>query len=234
MKEDDLPYLDRLDVDLSILTPEQRLYRDTGYFIYRGLIPDDLIDAYLFVHGPDKNERGYVTSKELKDICLYKPLYDLLKDFVGDDLGLIACFQGDTPTSCLWHQDEMYNPRNITSWGIGVFINLESINESAAMEFVPGSHKSVLGNADPKEQDAIFREIIKKNKLPVKQWEGKKGDVLIWHRDLIHRETKNKIIPSKRRALIAQYTACSVVTDISVAQHTESDGRYFIHGPICD
>jgi hypothetical protein len=147
--DDKVPYLDRIDVDEGKLSKEQKFWRDNGYLILPGLVPDELVDAYL-----DLRRRNNVPSRawqspvpymyfdELKNICCYKPLSSMLKELIGAEMGMHFNITQMFSTERGWHQDDYLNPPDTYSWYAAIWIALDEIHpDSGPFEFVPGSHK---------------------------------------------------------------------------------------------
>lgn len=141
-----------------------------GYLIQERLIPHDLIDAYTTRYEADngpqsrngwKSGTPYMQVPEIKDICLYKPLTDLLEQLIGEPMGMNLNLTDWVSTERNWHQDDYLNPEHVNGHYLAVWIALDDIHpDSGPFEFVPGSHKwpamrrnKVLAHLEPHERD---------------------------------------------------------------------------------
>jgi hypothetical protein len=70
-------------------------------------------------------------------------------------------------------------------------------------------------------------EEIQKHGTKVKQFLGKKGDVLLWHASLMHRGSKPIDPALERRALIAHYSSIQVRADMPHLRRAENGSFYF-------
>ncbi|MCB9890212.1 MAG: phytanoyl-CoA dioxygenase family protein [Planctomycetes bacterium] len=147
--DDRVPYLDRRDIDEASLTPNQKHWRDQGYVLLEGFLPEDLVDAYL-----DLRQRcgigiagwgtpvPYLYFREIRDLTCFAPLADVLRELIGTDMGMhfnIPMFQA---TERYWHQDDYLNPDDTLSWYAAVWMALGDIHpDCGPYEYVPMSHK---------------------------------------------------------------------------------------------
>jgi 2-polyprenyl-3-methyl-5-hydroxy-6-metoxy-1,4-benzoquinol methylase len=195
----DLPPLDRRTVATASLSPAQRTWREKGYLIVPRLIPDDLIENYCAVRRQVSFVEGwtsptpYLDVPEIRKLCLYKPLTDLLEHLIGEPMGLHLNLTGWVSTERDWHQDDYLNPVAINGHYAAVWMALDQIQTDAGpFEFVPGSHRwpiirqakvlQQLGNANaddpawPYESERLltpfFEQEIKKRRAVVKRFLG--------------------------------------------------------------
>lgn len=147
--DDDLrPWLDRKNVDESLLTDDQLHWRKYGYLIKRSLLPNDLIDAYVQIRGKQAGLGGWSSPSpyehipELRDLSLNKNILHINNSLIGDELVLHLNLTGWISTERDWHQDDYLNHPNVNGWYIAVWIALDDITEHCGpFEFIPGSHK---------------------------------------------------------------------------------------------
>lgn len=228
------PFLDRDDCDESKLDHNQIKWREFGYLILPKFIPEPLVNLYVNLReklpDPDgwRNECPYQEYSEIRAICTYRPLMDILKSLIGHEMMLHLNSTGWVSSERNWHQADYLNPPHVVSHYLGVWFALDDIHpDSGPFEFVPGSHKwpllrreRVLRFSDPKLlnnpswptiTDEIVAPVIEKEIMERgakrKQFLGKNGDVLIWHGSLVHRESKPTIPGMTRKSLIAHYSS---------------------------
>jgi ectoine hydroxylase-related dioxygenase (phytanoyl-CoA dioxygenase family) len=248
-----LARIDRSDAGPN-LTAAQREWAVTGMVYLPKFLPQNLIDAYCTVRSQLDNPGGwrsptpYVHVKELRDLCLHKPLMAVLKELIGEDCGLHLNLTGWVSTERDFHQDSLLNPPNVGTYYAAVWMALEDISpESGPFQYLPGSHKWAVIRRDkifsyltPEEQadeswpaqtqrwvaDACMAEAMRRN-APIRTYVPNKGDALVWHSTLIHRGSPPKIPGMQRRALIAHYSALSRRTDMPERRRHENGETYF-------
>jgi SAM-dependent methyltransferase len=249
--DQELPPLDRSVIREASLSREQRAWREDGYLIIPGLISDRLIDNYCQTRSLVV---GYVSSTpymhvpEIRDLCLCKPLTDLLQHLLGEPMGLHLNLTGWTSTERDWHQDDYLNPPCVNGHYAGVWIALDRISpDSGPFEFVPGSHRwpiirqakvlNLLGCDDcddpywPWESERLLtpfleREIERQHLSP-QRFIANKGDVLIWHSRLVHRGSKPERVGVERRAIISHYSAVRLRRDMPAVRRHHHGGLFF-------
>ncbi len=252
--DSDVPPLDRVDVDESRLTPEQRHWREGGYLIMPGLIPDELVDRYCAVREKISDPIGwtvetpYLTVPEIRDVCLYQPLMDMLEHLIGEPMAVSLNLTGWRSTQRAWHQDDYLNSPEVKGHYVAVWIALDSISpDSGPFEFVPGSHRwplirrsrilSLL-KADASDRNWPWyseqlltpffdQEIVRRN-AKVERFLGKKGDVLIWHARLAHCGSLAERPEAERKSLIAHYSGVTRRSDMGGTRRHPGGGFYFI------
>jgi 2-polyprenyl-3-methyl-5-hydroxy-6-metoxy-1,4-benzoquinol methylase len=250
-----LPPLDRRLVAETSLSHEQHAWRQNGYLSVKGLIPHGLIDRYCAVRSKISRAGGWISPTpyldvpEIRDLCLYMGLTDLLEHLLGEQMGLHLNLTGWVSTERDWHQDDYLNPSGVNGHYCGVWTALDRISpDSGPFEFVPKSHLwpiirqskvlSQLGydNGDnrnwPWESERIltsfFEREIKKSGLNVERFLGQKGDVLIWHARLLHRGSLPERRNAERRSMIAHYSGITSRQDMPIVRRHSSGGVYFV------
>ena len=250
-----LPPLDRRQVDESLLTDEQRFWRENGYLILRNFIPEDVVDAYCRVRekvssfGGWDDETPYMEIKEIRDLCLHGPLAKTLHELIGEEMVMNLNLTGWKTTQRDWHQDDYLNPDEVRGRYVACWFALDSITpDSGPFQFVPGSHKwphvkrSKILNFVPEEVrqtrawpihservlTPFFEEMIEREGLEKVDFTAEKGDVLIWHARLLHRGTVAKNPDRLRKAIIAHYTALDAMKHYGAVERWDTGGLYFV------
>lgn len=253
----DLPPLDRDTPPARPLTPEQSFWRENGYLVVPGLIPDDLIDRYCEIRRHVAHAEGwhsptpYMEVPQIRDLALYQPLCDKLEQLLGEPVGLHLNLTGWVSTERDWHQDDYLNPPEVNGHYVAVWMALDNIaSDCGPFEFVPGSHRwpiirqskvlDLLGHPDatdpywPAESERVltpfFEDQIKRRGVPVERFLGNRGDVLIWHARLLHRGSLPLRPSAERRALISHYSALTRRSDMPVKRRHPGGGWYFLPG----
>jgi hypothetical protein len=241
-------------------------FENEGVLILKDFIPHDLIDAYKerfekslsIEQWPQGFGIGtpYKTVIEIKDLCLYQPLMELLNNlFEGDhEMGMHLNLTGWRSTERNWHQDDYLNPPFVNAHYAGVWFALDDIHPDAGpFEYVEGSHnvldicrrEKVLKALPPDLAaspdwpwhaesilNSLYDKEIERLGLPVRKWCGKKGDVLIWHGWLLHRGSKQINPNLYRPTIITHYSSIKKRPDMPptinyINPETNSKGKYF-------
>lgn len=253
----------RLDRRLApVRSWEQRCFQKYGYVILRDFIPANLIDAYTARYQRDNGENArlgyndtgtpYMRVHEIKDLCLYRPLTEILEGLIGEPMGMSLNLCNWESTERNWHQDDYLNPPEVNGHYLAVWIALDDIRpDSGPFEFVPRSHKwpvmrgeKVRAALEPHERDDpnwprtaerflddVFEREIEKRGAKNLIWnDARKGDVLIWHSWLAHRGSKPKNPELLRKSLICHYSGIHHRPDMQPAllyESGESKGYFF-------
>jgi hypothetical protein len=149
---EDLPYLDRENVDFDELNELQKSWRLNGVVTLDNFIPDDMIDAYRedwIQHNRKNHDRpsgypgecAYFQVASLMNLCTYKPLADVLEMLIGEPMGVHLNLTGWKSTQRNWHQDGYLNPDSNRDHYLAVWVALDDIHpDSGPFEYVRGSH----------------------------------------------------------------------------------------------
>lgn len=248
--------LDRPVPSASVYANRKDVEEWTGRgVIYKpGFLPDNLINAYcdersrLNLPGGWPYETPYMKISSLRNLSLYPPMIRLIESIIGEPMGLHLNLTGWVSTERDFHQDGLLNPPYVGTYYIAAWLALDDIHpDSGPFQYVPGSHRwgylrrekifKYISEEEQKSRDwptktqdwvagACMREIEKRNGEIV-SYVPKRGDLLLWHSNLIHRGSKPKVPGLERRALICHYSALSVREDMpNRAQHA-GGGWYF-------
>ncbi|HVJ53276.1 MAG TPA: phytanoyl-CoA dioxygenase family protein [Aliidongia sp.] len=258
------PPLDRPDVDPAGLSPLQCDWHRDGVVILRGFVPDHVIDPYVAVRERMGRPGGWMTPQpyehvpELRRLSLHRPLMQVMRDLIGEEMLLHLNLTGWVSTERDWHQDDYLNPPFVNCWYAAAWIALDRITpESGPFEYIPGSHRwpllrgervqACMTEADHAELAAkneahLWPTLTQKYVVPAVEAEiaargarserflAEKGDVLIWHGGLMHRGTKPAAPGIERRTLIAHYTALSHRPDLPARERDGEGSHYAVLG----
>jgi hypothetical protein len=196
----------------------------------------------------------YLHVPELRDLALYPPLMAVMESLISEPMMLHLALTGWISTARAWHQDDYLNPPHVASWYTAVWIALDEIHpDSGPFEYLPGSHRWPLLRRDVvmthltdeelqrKEEltghnswekyaerfvtPAVDRQVAESG-LPVRQFLGKKGDVLIWHGALMHRGSIANVPHMPRKSLITHYSGVNHRPDMANRTQHEGGGIY--------
>lgn len=223
-----LPPLDRSNVDETTLSADQLAWRRRGVVIKHDFLPDTLLNPYIARRaayrrpGTADNLLGwpfgfaYMIVLEMRDVALYPPLMDLLRDLVREEMVFHLALTRWDATGRQWHQDDIHT-------------------DSRPFDYVPGSHRWGLmrgnvvrarltdeertrvdemtgWNEAPKYAERIVTHSIESEiaarGIPIVPFIARKGGLSIWQGPLIHRGSPaRRAMP--RRSLV---THCSGIT----------------------
>ncbi len=125
------------------------------------------------------------------------------------------------------HSDSIHMTTYPLGYLIAVWVALEDTNENnGPLFYYPGSHKLpyllnndfnetstylTLGRNDYTDYEDVVAEIIRNNHFEKKVFFAKKGDVLIWHANLIHGGSPIKDLSLTRKSMVIHYYAKDVI-----------------------
>lgn len=166
-------------------------------------VTDDQIKAAGYPHVPSEqayNRKSLIffpalAHSYLNEIRISKPMTELVREFIGDDVRQInnqIYFRerGDLDQFA-WHQDVMFRENHIFGNDVvddyfQTIIAVDDITEkNGAIEFIEGSHKTMRIES-PKNLRKFERGDLKGTK-----YTAKKGDVLIWSVMIVHGSERN-------------------------------------------
>ena len=224
------------------MTDNQRYYADNGYLILRDFIPADLIDAYLELRTEHDVKKGqfpdntpFIEHKLMRDVLLYPPLMEVIRELHAAEMGLIFSLTGFKSTKRGWHQDAYLDPEDalprLASWIACGDVS----DQTGPFEYVPGSHRwpalsnekinaflkpdyrwphghtarkaGVPGWGRIAEAfiDPAVYSKIDRDGAEVHEFTAQKGDVLLWYGRLMHRGSPARTENAERPGLIGHY-----------------------------
>lgn len=214
-----------------------------GYSIISQGIPHNVIDRYttlwkqhhttenvqtqakniLSINGWE-NSGSYIEYPEIRDILCHDTIFSFLAE-INPLLCLHLCFSGWTSTQKDWHADVSKRGCIPDQDYVGAWVALEDINPlSGPFEIIPGSHLwdiSIREEFDENKKSKLINNEIIKNGKKTFSFLGKKGDILIWSGNLIHRGSVPKDSSLLRKSLIGHYNMISDHVSI------HGSGRYY-------
>jgi len=160
----------------------------------------------------------YLMSEEIRELALEPGLASVLEGLLGEPVVLCDSVNFQKGSSETIHIDSLYmaprTPRSL----IAAWIALEDVHpDSGPLVYYPGSHRIPLyrfndgtHNADPDEEADWFDYIdvqIRLRGLKERRFMARKGDVLIWHSDLVHGGSPIRDLSRTRRSMVCHYFA---------------------------
>ncbi len=190
----------------------------------------------------------YLDCPAMLNLATFPPLQKILMALIGEPMGLHLALTGWVSTQRNWHQDTYLNPAFLWSKYIAVWFALDDITDDMGpFEFVRGSHKwkalrqdRLFNYMEPelrndpnwptvtqKEVARICEAEIDKQGQPVERFIAKKGDVLIWHSNLMHRGSEPKNPLALRKALICHYSSILSRFDMMNLKRNQENGSLY-------
>lgn len=192
----------------------------------------------------------FMVIEELRDMACSSPLSALLKSLVGEPMGLNLSLTGWVSTQRNWHSDNYLNPRGLGSKYLAVWFALDDIRpDSGPFEFISGSHtwpvltqEKLFSYLTPEERSSphwptftqdrvakVCEEEIAKRGGKIEQFIPKKGSILIWHSNLVHRGSVPRNPNILRKSLICHYSSVQTrrLLDMPKFLTHKGQGHYF-------
>lgn len=180
-------------------------------------------------------------SEMLTDLGSNRQLLDVLDVLTGQPVSLFQSINFKTGSQQRTHSDAIHMTTFPFGNMIAIWVALEDMTlENGALHYYPGSHKLPyvmnadfdnvssklwLGPKDYSDYEEKIQDVLAKNPMDKKVFTAKKGDVLIWHANLLHGGEKVIDPKSTRKSVVYHYFA-----DNSIAFHeiTERPGLRLI------
>jgi hypothetical protein len=194
----------------------------------------------------------YMDCPELLDLATHHELQHVLGSLIAEPVGLHLALTGWVSTERRWHQDSYLNPEFLWSFYVAAWIALDDVDgDSGPFEFIDGSHtwpvlrrEKLFRFLTPEQraspdwptttQGQIERvceaEISKRGAL-VSRFVPKKGDVLIWHSNLIHRGSIPHNSELLRKSLICHYSSVVRRLDMNRLARNPTNGSLYFDLP---
>lgn len=173
-------------------------------------------------------------SKLINDAGTSKKLTGILGLLLGRKVTLFQSLNFVKGSQQRSHSDSIHMTTFPTGNLIAVWIALEDTTvENGLLHYYPGSHKlpyllnEAYGNVGTKTKLGIktytdyedkIEEVIKKNKLKKDVFLAKKGDLLIWHANLIHGGEPVLDKDATRKSMVFHYYANDVICYHEITQ----------------
>lgn len=167
-------------------------------------------------------------SDLIKGITLKKEITDILDFILGKKVIPFQTINFITGSEQQAHSDSIHMTTYPLGYLIAIWIALEDIQEDAGpLSYYPGSHKlpyvlndgyerggnvfTVGADSNYLKYEEKIGEIVKEKQLSKKVFTAKKGDVLIWHANLLHGGEKITRPGATRKSMVVHYLADGVI-----------------------
>ncbi len=166
-------------------------------------------------------------SPLIREVTYHPELIRILNFILGKEVVPFQTLNFKTGSNQRAHSDSIHMTTYPLGYLIAVWIALEDTNENnGPLFYYPGSHKlpyllnndfnetsSVLklGKKDYKDYEDVIEDIIEQHHLEKKVFLAKKGDVFIWHANLLHGGSPIKDYSLTRKSMVIHYYAKDVI-----------------------
>lgn len=166
-------------------------------------------------------------SPLIKNVTYFPPLISILNFLLGKEVVPFQTLNFIRGSNQRAHSDSIHMTTYPLGYLIAEWIALEDTNENnGPLFYYPGSHKlpyllnndfnetsSVLklGRSHYADYEDVVEEVIEKHHMEKKIFLAKKGDVFIWHANLLHGGTPIKDISLTRKSMVIHYYAKDVI-----------------------
>jgi hypothetical protein len=203
---------------------------------------------------PFPTRTPYCQYPIIRDLFCDPRLDRLLVDLVGEAVGMHATLTEFHSPERGWHQDDYLNPPTTMGRFAAVWAAVGDVPEtSGPFEFIPASHlwkvvdrglvrshlhETVRADADPTggptwdiyaEQfvtPAYHFEILRVG-TPIKRFLARRGDLLIRHARLVHRDSLQQDPGAARPGIVAHYSSVGSARWSGAAARRHGDGGYY-------
>lgn len=167
-------------------------------------------------------------SELIRAITVKKEITSILDFLLGKKVTPFQTINFITGSQQLAHSDSIHMTTYPLGYLIAIWVALEDVTEdSGPLSYYPGSHKlpyvlndgyerggnvfTVGADSNYLKYEEKIGQIVKGKKLPKKIFTAKKGDVLVWHANLIHGGEKITRPGATRKSMVVHYFADGVI-----------------------
>ncbi|HEX8334943.1 MAG TPA: phytanoyl-CoA dioxygenase family protein [Segetibacter sp.] len=166
-------------------------------------------------------------SPVIKQVTYTPSLINILNFILGKEVVSFQTLNFIKGSNQRAHSDSIHMTTYPLGYLIAVWVALEDTNENnGPLFYYPGSHKLPyllnndfnetsttlkLGRKDYSDYEDVIEEIVENNKLEKRVFYAKKGDVFIWHANLIHGGSPIKDHSLTRKSMVIHYYAKDVI-----------------------
>lgn len=221
-------------------------FNENGYIILSEYYSENEVDninisitemtskGYLKERYPNRLMFAYHTINSLKEIGKNKDLIELLSTIFGNKALLFQSMNFQRGTEQRTHSDSIHMTTYPLGGLLGVWIALEDItSENGPLHYYPKSHllpyflntefnnqgsKFLLGKKSYSAYEDAIEELVSEYKLEKKIFTAKKGDVLIWHANLLHGAEKHIDKTKTRKSVVFHYYSDNTICYHEITQ----------------
>ena len=181
------------------------------------------------IHFTNGNKLMFANKKSetIKNITWQKDLTGILSFLLDKEVVPFQTINFITGSQQRAHSDSIHMTTYPLGYLIAVWIALEDIDENnGPLFYFAGSHKLpyllnggfnegasalLLGKKDYRDYEDVLEELVEKKKYSKKEFHAKKGDIFIWHANLVHGGSPIIDKNSTRKSMVIHYYARDVI-----------------------
>ena len=173
-------------------------------------------------------------SPLLKQIGKDTKLVELLSSLMKDEVTLFQSINFLTGSEQKTHSDSIHMTSFPLGGLLGVWIALEDIDmENGPLHYYPGSHKLpyylnsdydnegnwlMIGDKDYKAYERMLDRKVKEHNIQKHIFTARKGDLLIWHANLLHGGEPHTNKQKTRKSMVYHYFASNAICYHEITQ----------------
>lgn len=216
-----------------ITIESKKLFQDQGYLILDWKITDEMIDNVLKsiknkyrYDSPHYNlnnriENAFQFSEEVRSLAIHPKILSTLTELIGGDYFPFQTLNFEKGTQQKLHSDWYHFAPSNNKGLAGVWIAFEDTSsDNGALLVVPGSHKlpyyypsdlkiKIGSNKNPykfyEKYEQAIEKLVQTEGLTTKLVPLKKGQILIWHSNLIHGGSEILLNEKTRYSQVTHY-----------------------------
>ncbi len=220
-------------------------FPEEGFMVLRGLFADRADDinseietlwetGVVKMTKTDRIMFAFHQSKLIKSIGEDPELISVLEFLLGKKISLFSSINFFRATQQRAHSDEYHMTTYPHANIIAAWIALEDVDdENGTLFYYPESHKLpyimnkdfgnegtkyMLGPKDYVHYENKVAEVIDEHKLQMSTFKAQKGDVLIWHANLLHGGLPVRDLNRTRKSMVFHYYADDAICYHEVTQ----------------
>ncbi len=221
-------------------------WSDSGYVVLRTFFSDSQIDRVNHDIKQLINEKkadwrygkkimfAHKQAESIKDLAENGPLKQILQMLLGKEISLFQSINFLEGSEQKTHSDSVHMSTYPNGNLIAAWVALEDIDsEQGPLHYYPGSHalpyvvnkdydhggtKMLLGKRPYDFYESKIAELIEHRELSKKVFRAKKGDVLIWHANLLHGGETHMNKDLSRKSMVFHYYAKDAICYHEITQ----------------
>lgn len=166
-------------------------------------------------------------SKKIRELIASKNIEQILSMLLAKEVSLFQSINFLEGSAQKAHSDSIHMTTYPLGYLIAIWIALEDIDETnGPLFYYPGSHKLpyllnsdyphggntlLIGNDANSQYEMAMAKMLEKEQIKPKKFFAKKGDVLIWHANLIHGGSPIFDTKRTRKSMVLHYFAKEVI-----------------------
>ena len=189
----------------------------------------DTLIRHKKIHFTNGNKLMFANKKSdvIKNIANNPTLKDILNFILDKEVVAFQTINFIEGSQQRAHSDSIHMTTYPLGYLIAVWIALEDVTiDNGPLFYYPGSHKMpyllnsdfnegetalVLGKKDYKDYEDVIEESVASRGFPKKEFLANKGDVLIWHANLVHGGAPIVNKNLTRKSMVVHYYASDVI-----------------------